>query len=254
MTQKLFISFLMFLAVPAQAQTIDWSARTYARTTLQGIYSDTQAARGLITYRANCSRCHQDSLFGGEQPLPLVQDRFLNRWREESLHPLLVAMKTMPKDREEKLSESEYADILAYLMKANSFPAGDKDLKASDLADIQLITQAGTQPLPVSAGVQVVGCFTRTPNGAWQLTNATSFLRSRNLSESKPEELKAAIDAQLGSRTIPVENIEYLSRPDFKVESLSGHKVHLKGALNRRNGVESIKVTWFESVSPSCSK
>src|SRR5690348_5568372 len=122
MLQKRFrahrvISAFTFLAAiltgsVAPAQTIDWAPRKYSRTTLDGIYSEAQAARGLVAYQDNCSRCHRDSLFGGEQPLPLVQDRFMNRWREESLHPLLLAMKTMPKDKAPgELPENEYVDI-----------------------------------------------------------------------------------------------------------------------------------------------
>jgi hypothetical protein len=218
------------------------------------VFTEDQANQGQVLYEENCSRCHRDTLFGGEQPLPLIMDRFMNRWREESLEPLFATMKsTMPKDTGPgQLTDTEYLNVLAYVLKANRFPPGNRELKIAELASIQLVGMDGPQPLPTNAAIQAVGCLTPGANKTWELTNATSFARTRQLTESAPEESKAAAAVQPGSRNVPLQILED-SGPAARVDSYAGHRVHVKGVLNRRNNVERINVTWFETLSSTCA-
>ena len=249
----LFLGFTL-IVMPASLNAMQWAGPVYSKTVLDAVYTPDQARRGQVTYDENCARCHRDTLFGGEQPLPLIMDRFMNRWREESLAPLFTKMKaTMPQDTGPgRLSDSEYLGVLAHILKANGFPAGSQELKVEDLASIQLVGKDGPQPLPTNASLQVIGCLKRGADNSWELMNATPFARTRELTESSAEESKVAAGVRLGSGAVLLQNFEYL-RQDVKVDAFAGHKVHVKGVLNRRNNVERINVTWFETLSSTCA-
>ena len=43
---------------------------------------------------------------------------------------------TMPQDNPGGLSEQDYQDVMAYMLSANDFPAGEADLTADGIADV----------------------------------------------------------------------------------------------------------------------
>ena len=59
-----------------------------SKTIWDGVYSEAQAQRGAIAYRAACSSCHRGDLSG--QNSALIGTTFLNRWREDSLNLSLI--------------------------------------------------------------------------------------------------------------------------------------------------------------------
>ena len=66
---------------------------------------------------------------GAETGSALVGREFLTRWEPKSVGALFDVMrKTMPDDAPGSLAEKQYADVLAYLLKENDFPAGKEDL------------------------------------------------------------------------------------------------------------------------------
>jgi S-disulfanyl-L-cysteine oxidoreductase SoxD len=260
---RFLVTGLILLLTPA-ALGAQWGGPAYTKTVLDAVYTADQATRGQDLYAENCASCHRDTLFGGEQPRALILDRFMNRWSEESLAPLFTKMKTtMPQNAPGRLNDSEYLEVLAYILKANGFPAGSQALKVGDLGTIQLVNANGPQPLPTNAAIQVVGCLKPGANNSWELANASSYARTQDLNEHNAErtqdlnehnaeESKLAAGVPLGSRTLPLQNFEFLPG-DVKVDAYTGHKVHLKGVLNRRNNVERINVTWFETLSSTCT-
>ena len=97
-----------------------------------GVYSDAQAKRGLALYRSECSRCHGDGLLGSESGPALLGVTFLAQWEEKSVADFYTVVRdTMPQDNPGRLTATQYADIVAYVLMGNGFPSGPADLPAS---------------------------------------------------------------------------------------------------------------------------
>ena len=110
-----------------------------ARTVWDGVYTDAQAARGAAAYTKECAFCHMDDLSGGEFAPPLMADPFTRRWQDGVVGDLLtIIKKTMPADGPGRLTAQEYADIVAYLLSMNKWPAGPKEL-STDPAALKVI-------------------------------------------------------------------------------------------------------------------
>jgi mono/diheme cytochrome c family protein len=105
-----------------------------------GVYTADQANKGRTTYLGECSRCHGESLTGSESGPALLGDTFLNGWNDHTAAELLDRIaSTMPQDSPGRLSRQQAADIVAYLLKANEFPAGQRAL-SSEAGELELIT------------------------------------------------------------------------------------------------------------------
>ena len=110
-----------------------------SRSVWDGVYTKAQAGRGQARYRQECSKCHAENLMGGEEAPALVGDDFLKTWTGKTAGDLFELMRqTMPSEDPGNLSRREYADILAYLLGSNGFPAGEKEL-GNELAALKEI-------------------------------------------------------------------------------------------------------------------
>jgi mono/diheme cytochrome c family protein len=99
------------------------------------VYSVDQAKRGRDKYTQVCSNCHQGDLSGSDQAPSLAGGEFLDRWDGQSVGDLADRIRlTMPQDDIGSLNIQMSADITAYLLQANSFPAGQEELKADRTA------------------------------------------------------------------------------------------------------------------------
>jgi mono/diheme cytochrome c family protein len=111
------------------------------RTVWDSVYSTAQAARGETAYVNSCARCHGASLAGADQSPPLVGGAFLGNWNGLPLSDLHTRIKTtMPSDSVGILERQVVTDVIAYLLKANAFPEGARELPAEvdSLKDILL--------------------------------------------------------------------------------------------------------------------
>ena len=106
-----------------------------ARTVWDGVYSEPQAARGKVLSEAQCAYCHQSDLRGQGFAPALVDDAFTSRWQDGNLGDLFTIVKgTMPQDKPASLTDEEYGAIVAYLLQANRYPAGQQELRADPTA------------------------------------------------------------------------------------------------------------------------
>ena len=106
-----------------------------ARTVWDGVYSEPQAARGQVLSEAQCAFCHGSDLRGQGFAPGLIEDTFTSRWQDGNLAELFTIVKgTMPQDKPASLTDQEYAAIVAYLLQANKYPAGQQDLRADPAA------------------------------------------------------------------------------------------------------------------------
>lgn len=120
----------------AQPPTSVWS----------GIYSDAQAARGGPIYENACAECHGPSLEGGETAPALAGDDFRWAWNGLSIGDLFERIRiSMPEGNPGRLSRSDKASVLAYMLQQNDFPAGDTDMR-DRAAPLRSIALEAVQP------------------------------------------------------------------------------------------------------------
>ena len=215
-------------------------------TVLDGVYTTAQAERGHRAYESRCVQCHE----GLEADGPgLMGKAFLDRWREDTLEPLFRFVRTtMPGNAPGSLDDAVYADIIAFLLEASDLPAGQSELRPDAVGRIQLVGVDGPRPLANLTIVRAVGCLSSEPDNAWALVKAGSPrpVRSWIVDGTTPEELKISTAQPLGTQAFPL-----LSVPAHGAAYV-GHKVQVKGVLNRRNTLERINVMSLESVAPTC--
>jgi mono/diheme cytochrome c family protein len=101
-----------------------------ARTVWDGVYTSEQAKRGESLYLLKCGSCHGDKLTGGESAPPLAGGQFLSNWNGLTLDILFERIRlTMPSDNPARVGRMPKADILAYILRMNRFPAGKAELQ-----------------------------------------------------------------------------------------------------------------------------
>ena len=106
----------------------------------EGVYSAEQAARGREVYRDQCATCHGDTLEGSVGP-PLAGDGFLSVWSARPVVDLVDKIhNTMPLQAPAPLSRQESLDLVAYVLEAGGFPAGQAELTDAGLPGIALPT------------------------------------------------------------------------------------------------------------------
>lgn len=100
-----------------------------ARSVWDGVYTDEQAKRGEPVYGKECAACHGAELMGGESAPALTGGAFLSNWNGLTLGDLFDRIrKTMPQSAPGRLTRQQDADILAFMLSRNKFPAGKTEL------------------------------------------------------------------------------------------------------------------------------
>ena len=89
-----------------------------------------QVTRGSDIYAERCVQCHGDKLDNGEfGGAALNGSVFKKHWNSGSVAALVAFMTAkMPPDRPGSLTEQTSADLAAFLLDANDYPKGDKEL------------------------------------------------------------------------------------------------------------------------------
>jgi mono/diheme cytochrome c family protein len=98
-------------------------------TLADGVYTAAQAERGRAAYASRCSSCHAEDLRGNSNAPSLVGSSFLFLWEDRTLEELYVTIRTeMPTNAPGSLPAETYLDVLTYVLEANDFPAGGREL------------------------------------------------------------------------------------------------------------------------------
>ena len=92
-----------------------------ARSVKAGVYTAAQSERGQLLFRSKCASCHAPNRF--------TDDLFYTSFAGKPLWEMFdVISDTMPEDNPGSMKPEEYVDVMAYLLKLNSFPTGEIDL------------------------------------------------------------------------------------------------------------------------------
>jgi mono/diheme cytochrome c family protein len=93
------------------------------------VYSADEAQRGRQQYVGSCAGCHREDLAGDGVTPGLADDAFIEHWDKETVEDLFKRIKaTMPADRPGSLTDADYLDVVAFLLKENGFPSGPSEL------------------------------------------------------------------------------------------------------------------------------
>jgi S-disulfanyl-L-cysteine oxidoreductase SoxD len=94
-----------------------------------GVYTEEQANRGKQGYSEQCASCHGPELTGGEMAPALAGGEFMAGWDGLTVGDLFERIRiSMPQNSPGSLSGAQNADILAFVLASNKFPAGQAEL------------------------------------------------------------------------------------------------------------------------------
>ena len=100
-------------------------------------YAAAQATRGEMLYADQCAACHDPKLVGGVGPA-LAGKEFIAGWKSMTVADLFEKIRTqMPMTAPGTLSPQQTADLVAFILSANQFPAAATEL-ASDPAALKV--------------------------------------------------------------------------------------------------------------------
>ncbi len=102
-------------------------------STRDGVFTERQAARGQAPYKKVCASCHGESLEGSRPVNPaLTGSGFIDNWKGQTLDDLFERIQsTMPGDQPGSLDRKDTADIVAYILMVNKFPAGKNEVPSA---------------------------------------------------------------------------------------------------------------------------
>lgn len=125
----LWLAALSALAVSGDLDRAAGAPPAQARSLNDGVYTQSQADRGLALWEKTCLGCHQHDQYVG----------YLDGWEGLPVSYLFdeIAV-TMPEDNPGGLSREQYADILVYVFSINGAPAGDEEM-GSDEDELEAI-------------------------------------------------------------------------------------------------------------------
>lgn len=103
------------------------------------LYTEDQATAGAALFAKVCAECHEKKDIAGPD--------FRSKWNGRKLSELYELVRTtMPDSDPGKFSRDEYAGAMAYILKQNGLPSGDKAIMPDSAA--MSAVQLSLPPLP----------------------------------------------------------------------------------------------------------
>ncbi len=111
-----------------------------------GVFTVEQAGRGEAVYSRFCATCHGSDLAGEGHAPALTGDTFAVAWNDRPLSVLFDRIKTtMPPTSPGRLTPRETADLVAFVLRASSYPAGEHEL-ADTVEALQVVRFFASKP------------------------------------------------------------------------------------------------------------
>ena len=122
----LMATFVLFLQTSCALQPAPPSASTPIptavapqRTVNDGVFTEAQATAGQQVYDTSCSVCHNMNFYRDT----------LRKWNGRPLVDFFYSiLGDMPMDNPGSLLDSDYTEVIAYILSENGFPAGSAAL------------------------------------------------------------------------------------------------------------------------------
>jgi mono/diheme cytochrome c family protein len=93
-----------------------------------GIYTAAQAERGKAVFAMTCAGCHGEKAEGGAAGPTLSGPDFTNGYKDGSAGALLNKISSdMPSNAPGSLEAQQYADVFAFVLSVNKYPAGQTE-------------------------------------------------------------------------------------------------------------------------------
>ena len=130
-----FAIFVVFVV------SIGFVSLAAAASVWDGVYTEAQAKRGEVIYYERCGACHGPQLEGGDMTPALLGGVFTSTWNDLPLSDLFERIRiTMPLNQPSTLSRQQTADVTAFLLQSNKWPAGQMELprELEPLKEIQI--------------------------------------------------------------------------------------------------------------------
>ncbi|MFQ5738902.1 MAG: c-type cytochrome [Acidobacteriota bacterium] len=125
LSRSALLSVLSVVVVVGIALSGEAQEQPY-RSTADGVYTERQAKRGERVHRRTCRRCHIPDFYKGG---------LIDSWAGNTVGALNTHIaNTMPQNRPSSLKPRQYADIMAFILMINGFPAGEDRLPSDDSA------------------------------------------------------------------------------------------------------------------------
>ena len=214
-----------------------------SRTVWDGVYTEAQAQRGRGFYAEHCASCHGANLEGAEHRA-LKGDRFWATWQDTTVDRLLTHVGTNRPHSEDgslkgTLGARVYADIVAYILSSNQFPAGASELAETSIGGVRIVKKDGSGELPAGSLAHVVGCLEKGTGRNWTLVKGsrpTRVIEGQNVDRNAP----------LGDREFA---LMFVLTP---LDKFVGHRMSVRASLMGEGGSQGLNVTTIESVSSTC--
>ncbi len=111
------------------------------------VYTDAQAMNGRDIYYHTCAVCHGEDLTGKVGPALTGRQFHQMVAAQHMTAPMLLQFiaTQMPQTKPGSLTPTQCSDIMAFILKENGYPAGDRPLSTDDpkLKDIDLGAASG---------------------------------------------------------------------------------------------------------------
>jgi mono/diheme cytochrome c family protein len=132
MVAKMMVGAAAF-ALAAGTSIVALKAQAPAKTVWSGVFSADQASQGKTVFDNKCAICHGAEMSGGEMAPPLAGAAFVANWSGQTLSDLFTRIHTtMPANDPGSMNNAETAQVLAYILSYNQFPAGSAPLPSDD--------------------------------------------------------------------------------------------------------------------------
>ncbi|MGH7710367.1 MAG: c-type cytochrome [Gemmatimonadaceae bacterium] len=138
-SMRTVVLFALISALAASAAAQDTATASPGTLASKGVYTAGQAERGEKVYTKICVECHEPFEFAGS-----LWDK---EWLGKTAFDFFDLVKTtMPDDKPGTLAREDIVDVLAYILRLNSYPAGQADIPNDD-EKLKLI-QFDARPAP----------------------------------------------------------------------------------------------------------